>query len=587
MKERPLEVPHLMATILRKCGVSLEKEYMFNIGRPTKIAEGRTSDSLADRGTRLLLFALILASGARTQEVGSEICAKCHAAVAKRYAATPMARSSGRVDAILPPLPAHPVRDPSSQTTVHVSRTQEGLLALNFKRETPPLSISRKLAYFVGSGRIGRSFLFKGEGGFLYQAPLSYYADGNTYRASPGFQRKSTIDLTRAVQPSCLLCHASRLQPVEGTQNKYDAKQPFLEGGIGCERCHGPGQRHVTAMTASTARRPQTTAIINPAKLPPVQRDSVCAQCHLTGAARVARVDTKGRSSYTPGDDLAHSVAVFVWDVAKDTGLTVTSHFETLDWSRCKQASGDRLWCGSCHDPHGAPVDVRARCLTCHEKAESCTEALETRRTRNDQCQTCHMPKSGVRDAEHAVYTDHSIPRLRRDRASTAASGSSRELVPFWRHAPADSRDLALGYAVIALTDASVRRRALELLRAAEAKDPADVVIAAQLAQFYDRMARPKEAIALYQRVVEGDPGNTSALINLGTLYAQTGRLSEALALWQRALATNPALTQARMNLAVARIREGDREAGIAELRTALDWDPDNAEISRMLGQLR
>jgi hypothetical protein len=99
----------------------------------------------------------------------------------------------------------------------------------------PPLAATRDLTYFIGSGRIGRSFLFERDNRFLYQSPVSWYADGNTWRASPGFQRRTTVDLTRAVEPSCLLCHASRLQPVAGTQDRYNAKQPFLESGIGCE----------------------------------------------------------------------------------------------------------------------------------------------------------------------------------------------------------------------------------------------------------------------------------------------------------------------------------------------------------------
>jgi hypothetical protein len=502
-----------------------------------------------------------------------------------------MAQSSGRVSSIKLPIPTEPIRDPSTQADIRLRPTPEGLLNLSIDRASPSLSAVRELVFFIGSGRIGRSFLFAQEGGFLYQSPVSYYADRETYRASPGFQRKNNVDLTRAVQPACLLCHASRLQPVVGTQNQYDAREPFIENGIGCERCHGPGQRHVALMRAtSAAKRRQNSAIVNPAKLSAAERDSVCAQCHLTGAARVARVATKGRSSYTPGEDLARTVAVFVWDRAEESGLTVTSHFETLAWSACKQASGDRLWCGSCHDPHGSSVNVRARCVTCHAAADTtCTLPLQDRRARNnDQCQNCHMPKSEVRDAEHAVYTDHSIPRSRSPQSSQSAAGvAAKELVPFWGRVAVDARDMALAYAVTALTEASVRRRAFELLRAAEAKDPNDLAVAAQLAQFYDRMGRPAEAIPLYHRVVAGDRTNSAARINLGSLYAQANRLPEAINLWQQALATNPALTQARMNLAVAQLRQGDREAGMASLRTALRWDPDNPDIVQALGQLR
>jgi hypothetical protein len=40
VKDRPVEVPDLMATIFRKLGVDFTKEYVSNIGRPLKISEG-------------------------------------------------------------------------------------------------------------------------------------------------------------------------------------------------------------------------------------------------------------------------------------------------------------------------------------------------------------------------------------------------------------------------------------------------------------------------------------------------------------------------------------------------------------------
>lgn len=40
VKERPVEVPDWSATILAKLGIDIEKEYVSNIGRPLKIAEG-------------------------------------------------------------------------------------------------------------------------------------------------------------------------------------------------------------------------------------------------------------------------------------------------------------------------------------------------------------------------------------------------------------------------------------------------------------------------------------------------------------------------------------------------------------------
>lgn len=41
VKDHPVEVPDLMATIFKKVGVDFEKEYISNIGRPLKVAEGK------------------------------------------------------------------------------------------------------------------------------------------------------------------------------------------------------------------------------------------------------------------------------------------------------------------------------------------------------------------------------------------------------------------------------------------------------------------------------------------------------------------------------------------------------------------
>jgi len=46
------------------------------------------------------------------------------------------------------------------------------------------------------------------------------------------------------VLPGCLSCHASFLKVVAGTQNRF-ASPPFGEGGVACERCHGPGDARV------------------------------------------------------------------------------------------------------------------------------------------------------------------------------------------------------------------------------------------------------------------------------------------------------------------------------------------------------
>lgn len=475
-------------------------------------------------------------------------CAPCHAAIVQQYAASSMARTSGQVTGETKP------SEFDAWNGLHVRISAD--YRVSFTRGTD-VAGERLLRWFLGSGRVGRSYLFEQEGG-LFQAPVSYYTQGDRWAASPGFERQPTMDLARAVEPSCLQCHTTRLQ---------------TSSGIGCERCHGPAAAHLAARPAA-----KRGSIVNPAKLDSARRDSVCAQCHLTGAARVSRLR---RAEYRPGERLSDAVSVFVWSNARTAPLTVTSHFEKLSHSAC--ATGGQLWCVSCHDPHGEPsatqrVDFyRTKCQSCHASKKPCTATTTER-----DCASCHMPKGDFAGTEHAVYTDHGIPR-QPGRAASAIG--DRKLVPF-ALTPGDERDRAMAYAVAAMTEPAVRREAFDLLRAAETRDPGDLALAAQLAQFYDRLRQPEKALPLLERVVKGDATNTAAAVNLGSAYAQQGRIAEAKQLWLGALRRQPALTGARLNLAVALYREGDRAGALAAVRQALAYDPDAPAARRLLDEL-
>ncbi len=308
-----------------------------------------------------------------------------------------------------------------------------------FSFDLPGARGSRRLEYFIGSGTVGRSYLYA-VNGFLYQAPVSWYSAPAKWDLSPGYQQYDHLFLTRGIEPVCLQCHASRVQPVAGTTNGY-AAPPFREGGVSCERCHGAGEAHIAGRGK----------MINPAKLAPDRRDSICAQCHLSGEARIARAGAEG--SFRPGGLLSDSQVVFEWSGNPD--MNVTSHFERLAESACKKASGDRLWCGSCHDPHRAPAEAekagfyRAKCLECHQAAEC---------SRGPDCAGCHMPKRPVRDVQHSAYTDHAI---RKPGAVTAVS-PERKLVPFGG-VQAGDREFGLAYAAMP----GFEKRALEYLERA------------------------------------------------------------------------------------------------------------------------
>ncbi len=425
--------------------------------------------------------------------VGSQACRPCHPAIADAYAQTPMARSSG-------PAPALPTA--GFTAAGHRYKISGNTLAFD-QAGTAPID------YFVGSNSEGRTYLQSSDG-HLFELPVTWYARRAAYDASPGYQNNPDVQLNRAVEPSCLLCHASQVRPVLGTQNRY-GDPPFLEGGVSCERCHGPGSEHV--------RNPASSRMVQPAQLPPDRRDSVCAQCHLTGEARI---ENAGRrlAEFQAGDRLADFATYFVWKLGR-TDLKVTSHVEKLAASRCKAASGDKLWCGTCHGVHGNSSRTQQACLDCHQTAHR----------QQEQCADCHMPKTRAVDANHGVMTDHSIPRTPRTPLPPVAG----DLVAFLGQA--DSRSLGIAYAEMG------DPRARDLLRQAR---PADWQLRLRLAVLETDPAR---AAALYESVLKERPGETAALVNLGAFYGAAGQSARAIELWRRALDSNPGNEEATLNL--------------------------------------
>ena len=193
-----------------------------------------------------------------------------------------MAQSSGRVGI-----------GPFQESTAKASFTQ-GAAEYEVARESSGFVLrvtdggataKRTLDYFIGSGRTGRSYASLIDA-YLFESPVSYYSADSSWRISPGYQRNRNVQLLRPVETACLNCHASELDPLPGSVNGY-RMPPFRQAGVGCERCHGPGEKHVASMRSGAAHG--GAGIVNPAKLDPARRESVCRQCHLAGEVRIAK----------------------------------------------------------------------------------------------------------------------------------------------------------------------------------------------------------------------------------------------------------------------------------------------------------
>ncbi|MCC6364013.1 MAG: hypothetical protein IT165_10845 [Bryobacterales bacterium] len=380
------------------------------------------------------------------------ICVDCHKEIVERFERTPMANSSGVVKAA----------GESSGTIRRFS------LAVTAEQNAVRLRWPGgevELTFFIGSRRMGRSYAYS-SGGHLFQAPVGYYGNRKVWDLPPGYERDKRPDFSRPITGECLSCHATRTKAVAGTVNQFTE----IVHGVQCARCHGDAESH--------------EGLVNPRKLPSRLRDSVCEQCHLAGKVRLARAGRR-MEEFRPGRDLGEFVEVITGGAAE--GVRVNGHAESLAMSLCKQRSGGRLWCGTCHNPHAREkADYNAACRACHEQPH-----------REGNCVGCHMPKGRATDGGHTVYTDH---RISGASAAPAAMRSyfGRDVSP---------RDLGLAYVRMGVAERNPEylEKAWPLLRQAAGKGKKDPELYEAIGGLLESGGRREQAEGYYRLSLKQD----------------------------------------------------------------------------------
>jgi hypothetical protein len=136
-----------------------------------------------------------------------------------------------------------------------------------FHRESFPVgegqtdAVEAHVRYRLGSGTRGITFVTE-EDGFLFQSPVSWYAAAAKWDLNPGY-RERHAHFGRPVGAACLFCHCNQVEPVPGSVNRYT--EPVFRGhAIGCERCHGPGEKHVQLREGNPVVELPDLTIVNP-----------------------------------------------------------------------------------------------------------------------------------------------------------------------------------------------------------------------------------------------------------------------------------------------------------------------------------
>jgi tetratricopeptide (TPR) repeat protein len=505
-------------------------------------------------------------------------CAGCHSSIYEHYEATPMARASGAaINGLIQRSFTHAASD------VHYRIFErDGADWLSYARpETAAggyLKGEVKLAYFIGSNTRGRTYLFDRDG-YWFETPVNWYAKKRVWDMAPNFLGAREMPLTLPVDANCLHCHVSGVAAALPGARDHFTGAPFARGGIGCASCHGDAAEHV--------RTKGKTPVLNPAKMDAARRDSVCLQCHLEGETAAYRLG-HSLADYRPGEALFDSVTYFVHQGEVGPQERATSQDEALLQSACKRASGDRMTCTTCHDPHASETTAtpagrvayyRAKCLGCHTGARYATMHHPEQR----DCATCHMPRAASEDIAHEQVTDHRIQIV--TTASEHPHEAAREakkseiLVPIGEEKATD-RELGLAYAQMAQHgDRASGETALALLRKAEALEPAtarDTELHTELGFLEQQSGDIHAADREYRAALAADPDDSTARGDLAILFADTGDYATAVRLWQRVFDADPAQAAAGYNLALGQCRLGLKDDAETTLKRLLRFAPDD-----------
>jgi predicted CXXCH cytochrome family protein len=457
-----------------------------------------------------------------------------------------------------------------------------------------------EVQFILGSSRQGRSYLVN-QHGYLFQSPISWFSSKKIWGPAPGYEEDQML-FARQITEQCLYCHSNGVAPVSGAINHFP--EPVFKGyGIGCERCHGPGQLHADSRRRGIKPEGVDYTIVNPRQLEPLQRDAVCEQCHLLGEARITR---RGRSmqDFRPGLPIHEFVSVFVKPTETLESQKSVSELHQLYMSTCFIKSAGKMGCISCHDPHGEPAPrertkwYRDCCLECHAD-KGCTLPVAARKavTAEDSCIACHMPGKKSEDIPHAAVSDHRIPR-KPDRVQSSLD-AAKEAGPPLRYfhegrVPSVDRDEVqrdLGLAMIEMSlnirqpeaRPQIARQALPLLEAAVARAPDDQDAQAALGYALGMMDSNGAALTVLDKVLSRAPHREDALIAAANFATAMGRTDAAVGYFERLIKVNPWLPSYRYAYAKVLHQRQEWRKAIEASREAVRLDPINTASRRLL----
>jgi len=540
--------------------------------------------------------------------VNAAVCTGCHADLAAGYRKTGMGRSFA-------PLRLEDV--PQFRSPFHNKATDSyfALIARDGKSYQRRWQIGfdgketnvdeKQVDFVIGSGNHSRTYLHLTARNALQVLPVSWYSEkGGYWDMSPGYDQPDFPGSVRPVHYECIFCHSAYPKIPARLAHEGNPEMTFatpLPDAIDCQRCHGPGQRHVALASAGGAREQIRAAIVNPKRLPPDRELEVCMQCHLETTSldlphSIRRFD-RAPFSYAPGQPLGD------FQVAFDRPGGMNDHFEIahgayrLRQSQCFVKSGGKLRCTTCHDPHNIPrgpaaaAHYNAVCEQCHAANNPAHNRL--RAAPGADCVACHMPKRRTDDVVHVVMTDHFIQR-QKPAGDLLASKPELLEVPRYQgevvsYYPAPLPDNPENSLYTAAAQVAYRRNLTQglprLARLVDRYHPARAGFFGELGQGYGEGGEWGKAIPYFEEAARREH-TAYRLVQLGNALMENRQFPQAENVLREATGLDPDEPAAWGTLGWVRWQEDKGTEARADLERAIRLDPELPELHNNLANI-
>ena len=261
--------------------------------------------------------------------IGSEVCKTCHL---EHY------------DAWKRTLHSKMLQDVSKNEDVIVTEMDQEVMKADFKKIEKKLKVPLDEVYFpkredvkytIGS-QWKQRYLVKKDGTY-YIAPTQFNIDTGRWVNYHDHDWDKRPWLKK-----CGGCHATGVDL---------EKETFVEPGVGCEACHGPGSHHAALPATETFEKRAT--IVNPGKLTGGVAVQICGSCHNRGKS----TKVKGAGwpvGYRPGKALEtyyKSIRTAADKHLYSNGFSKGHHQQYIDWKNSRHADSG-VTCMTCHLVH-------------------------------------------------------------------------------------------------------------------------------------------------------------------------------------------------------------------------------------------